>query len=84
MEEVEKAATFLHILAFQCPQSRDPIVESVLTAMRNSEQIDGASFNLKCQCGWSGCWLGAQARKRIVISWYESREGLSTFDNGNG
>ncbi len=61
------ASTFIHILAFQCPQCEKPIVEWMLSPMRSPESIDGATFNLKCSCGWSDGWLGAQARRHLVL-----------------
>jgi hypothetical protein len=66
------AFTFIHILAFQCPQCQKPILEWMLSPMRSPESIDGCTFNLKCSCGWSDGWLGAQARRHLVQSWSAS------------
>ncbi len=63
------ASTFIHILAFQCPQCEKPVLEWMLSPMRSPESIDGATFNLKCSCGWSDGWLGAQARRHQVLPW---------------
>jgi hypothetical protein len=63
------ASLFIHILAFQCPQCEKPVVEWMLSPMRSPESIDGCTFHLKCSCGWSGGWLGAQARNHLVLSW---------------
>lgn len=68
------ASTFLHILAFQCPRCEKPIVESVLSSMRNLESIDSAALNLKCSCGWTDGRLGAQARRHLVLPWPASDE----------
>ena len=54
------ASLFIHILAFQCPQCEKPVVEWMLSPMRSPESIDACTFNLKCSCGWSDGWLGAQ------------------------
>jgi hypothetical protein len=62
-------APFIHILAFQCPQCQRPVVEWVLSSLRSPESIDAATLNLKCSCGWSGVWLGAQARRHPVLAW---------------
>jgi hypothetical protein len=67
-----RASTFIHILAFQCPQCQKPILEWKLSPMRSPESIDGATFSLKCSCGWSDGWLGAQARRHLVQSWSAS------------
>jgi hypothetical protein len=68
------ASTFLHILAFQCPRCERPIVESVLSSMRNLESIDSAVLNLRCSCGWTDGRLGAQARRHLVLPWSASNE----------
>jgi hypothetical protein len=65
-------STFIHILAFQCPQCEKPVVEWMLSPMRSPELIDACRFNLKCSCGWSDGWLGARARRHLVHPWSAS------------
>ena len=71
------ASTFIHILAFHVPSAKSPSSNGVLSPMRSPESIDGAAFNLKCSCGWSDGWLGAQARRHLVLPWSASTDASS-------
>ena len=66
------ASLYLHILAFECPRCETPVLEWTFSPMRNLESVDATAFHPKCSCGWTGRWLGAQARGHLVLPWSPS------------
>jgi len=78
------ATPFIHILAFQCPECERPVVEWLLSSLRSPESIDAAKLDLKCSCGWSAAWLGAQARRHLVLAWPSAGEPSSDPDDSSG
>lgn len=63
------ASTYLHVLAFECPRCKKPVVEWMLSTMRNLEAVDASPVKLQCTCGWTDRLLGAQARGHVVLPW---------------
>ena len=63
------ASTYLHVLAFECPRCKKPVVEWMLSTMRNLEAVDASPVQLHCTCGWTERLLGAQARGHVVLPW---------------
>jgi hypothetical protein len=63
------ASKYLHILPFECPRCHKPVLEWTFSSMRNLESVDATAFHPKCSCGWTGRWLGAQARGHAVLPW---------------
>ncbi len=61
--------TFVHSLLFRCRECKRPLSLCVMSTERNNEKIDGNSFNLLCQCGWSKSVLGMQAIRHWVVPW---------------
>jgi hypothetical protein len=78
------ATPFIHILVFQCPECERPVVEWLLSSLRNPESIDAATLDLKCSCGWSAAWLGARARRHLVLGWPSASEPSSDPDDPAG
>lgn len=78
------ASTFLHVLAFECPQCEQPVVESLVSPLRSLESVDGGSLQLRCVCGWSGERLGAQARRHLVVAWSGSEASSAAGGNEQG
>ena len=76
------ASKYLHILAFECPRCQTLALEWTFSPMRNLESVDATPFHPQCACGWTGQWLGAQARGHAVLPWStpESSEEESSED----
>ncbi len=77
--------TFAHSLLFQCEACERPIATSLTSAERALEKVDGASFKLSCECGWSNTLIGVNARRHWVITWpagglHDESEPLETVD----
>jgi hypothetical protein len=64
-----KPTTFVHALLFRCQKCTQPLSLGILSTERSSEKIDGDSFDLLCQCGWSKSLLGMQATRHWVTPW---------------
>jgi len=86
------ASLYLHILPFQCPRCQTPILVWTFSPMRNLESVDATPFEPRCSCGWTGRWLGAQARSHLVLPWSATQnlsaegvavEGAIEGDTGN-
>src|ERR1700694_2998750 len=73
----DKAIESVHLLLFGCPECGNPIAVSRVSEFYNLELLDATSFRVKCDCGWSGDFLCAEARRHIVESW-TSRGGELT------
>jgi hypothetical protein len=66
--------TFVHSLLFQCQACKQPLSLCIMSTDRNSENIDGNSFELLCVCGWTKTLLGMQARRHWVAAWVDEDE----------
>lgn len=62
-------AAFVHVLLFECPQCGNPLSAHRVVRDGNLEQVDGASFELTCECDWKGARPGIRARKHWVENW---------------
>jgi hypothetical protein len=62
---------FVHILLFECPSCRLPVVHALTSESKNIENIDLEFHTAICSCGWSGKLLGLDARRHWVESWNE-------------
>jgi hypothetical protein len=60
---------FVHILLFQCRKCGEPVVATAKSGDRNLEWLDGDSFELRCECGWTDRLLGILALKHWVAAW---------------
>jgi hypothetical protein len=69
-----KPMTFVHSLLFRCQVCQQPLPLCVVTTERNGEKIDGNSFDLSCECGWSKAVLGMQAIRHWVVPWSNGEE----------
>ncbi len=63
------AEPFVHVLLFECSQCGSPVPSAITSDNRNVEEIDARSIPVKCQCGWSGNLLGADAKRHWVEAW---------------
>jgi hypothetical protein len=60
---------FLHLLLFQCRKCGEPLATPVKSGDRGIEWLDGAAFDLRCECGWSERLLGILALRHWVTEW---------------
>jgi hypothetical protein len=58
-----------HILVFKCPESGEPVAAATLSSQTSLEEVDAKSFQVICQCGWSGKVLGIERVKNWVEIW---------------
>jgi hypothetical protein len=56
----------------------------MMSTERNNEKIDGNSFDLLCQCGWSKSVLGMQAIRHWVVPWLNGDEENQNQRSGPG
>jgi hypothetical protein len=66
-----KHSTFVHSLLFRCEECKQPLAMCVISTERNGEDVDGNSFDLLCECGWSRDLLGMQAIRHWVTPWLD-------------
>jgi hypothetical protein len=69
-----KPMTFVHSLLFRCRECQEPLPLCVVATERNGEKIDGNSYDLSCNCGWSKGVLGMQAIRHWVVPWSNGEE----------
>ena len=65
---------YAHLLQFRCRRCEQPIVISVRSEAANLEKVDGDSYRLECQCGWSEKLLGVEAARHWVTPWHDEQK----------
>ena len=65
---------YVHLLLFQCNQWNEPFAVPAKKQVLNLEEIDGATYALKCRCGWSASFVGVEALAHWVGSWEEGKD----------
>src|ERR1700675_3242731 len=60
---------FSHVLLFSCPKCGNPLASAWLSTEKNLEGADAQRFDRKCDCGWSGRLVGAQALRHWIEPW---------------
>ncbi len=78
---IADVSRYVHILAFECPNCGNPVLEWTFSPMQNLESVDASALHPKCVCGWTSRWLGAQARGHLVFPWPESAERQIESEN---
>ena len=74
---------YAHLLQFRCRRCEQPIVLSVRSEAANLETVDGDSFRLECQCGWSETLLGVEAARHLVTLWHDEQQ-ITDYLEGAG
>jgi hypothetical protein len=66
-----QAATdgFSHVLLFSCPKCGNPLASAWVSTEKNLEGADAQRIDCKCDCGWSGPLVGAQALRHWIEPW---------------
>ena len=65
---------YAHLLQFRCRRCEQPIVISVESEAANLEKVDGDSYRLECQCGWSETLVGVEAARHLVTPWHDEQQ----------
>jgi hypothetical protein len=60
---------FSHVLVFGCPKCGNPLAFAWMSTEKNLKGADAQRFDRKCDCGWSGPLVGAQALRHWIEPW---------------
>ncbi|MGA8871153.1 MAG: hypothetical protein WB460_08440 [Candidatus Acidiferrales bacterium] len=63
---------FVHVLLFECPSCRLPVMHALTCESKNIENIDMALHSAVCGCGWSGKLSGLEAKRHWIEPWSEA------------
>ena len=63
------AASFVHVLLFDCLQCGGPILTAVLSDTKNLEYVDALLLELRCPCNWLGNQIGVNAKTHWIEPW---------------
>lgn len=65
---------YAHLLQFRCRRCGQPIVIAIQSEAANLETVDGDSYFLECQCGWSEVLLGVEAARHLVTPSHDEQQ----------
>jgi hypothetical protein len=60
---------FSHVLLFSCPKCGNPLASAWASTEKNLGRADAQRLDRKCDCGWSGPLVGAQALRHWIEPW---------------
>jgi hypothetical protein len=60
---------FSHVLLFSCPKCGNPLASAWASTEKNLGRADAQRLERKCDCGWSGPLVGAQALRHWIEPW---------------
>jgi hypothetical protein len=66
--------TCVHFLLFRCKQCNNPVSIAIFYNVRNLEEIDGHTYEVKCACGSSKDILGVEAIRHWVVPWEDRKD----------
>jgi hypothetical protein len=66
--------SYVYFLLFQCNQCNEPVAVAAKKQVLNLEEIDGATYVVKCRCGWSESLVGVEALAYWVGPWEEGKD----------
>jgi len=65
---------YAHLLQFRCRRCEQPIAIVVRSEAANLERVEGDSYRLECQCGWSEDLLGVEAARHWVVTPWQDEQ----------